>query len=324
MTDFIWNGRYDGDDRDNLRLFQVVNTVPLEHVQHHHKFHIHHTPNPYAIVGFQSDEGVRRNQGRLGARDAPDTIRAALAHLPHSEPYTICDTGNVTCQGQNLEQAQQNLSTHVCTLIKKNHTPIILGGGHETSYGGLLGVHNALPKDTTLGIINFDAHFDLRHTVDNSPTSGTPFWDAHNTFMADGRDFHYFCMGIAQAGNTNTLFKRADALGVQYCYDTDCHMNSDDCIQKLLNFVASVDYVYMTIDMDAFNAGIAMGVSAVNPMGIHPAFVEQCMAKITAQSKIIALDVVEVNPQYDQNAITAKLASRLIHTFMKVNIVNQT
>ena len=53
-------------------------------------------------------------------------------------------------------------------------TPIIFGGGHETAYGHYLGVRKYIGEDASLGIINIDAHFDLR-PYDEQPSSGTMF-----------------------------------------------------------------------------------------------------------------------------------------------------
>lgn len=309
MEPFVWNGRYDGDGDDDLRLWQVVDSVT------HIPTAVGGTPS-YGLVGFQSDEGVHRNHGRTGASQAPDCIRGALANVPYNTSYSILDTGNIPCVGQDLETAQEHLAQRVCTLVSNHHVPIVMGGGHETSFGALLGVHQAIPPTHKIGIINFDAHFDLRHTPDNSPTSGTPFWDVYRTFDTGGRGFHYFCMGIAKSGNTSALFKRAQDLNVAYCTDTECHMSPHTCIQRLVDFVKSMDCVYITIDMDTFCAGVAMGVSAVNPMGIAPAFVELCLQRIRENTPVVGLDVVELNPKYDKDAITARLAGRMIHGFM--------
>jgi len=54
--------------------------------------------------------------------------------------------------------------------------PIVLGGSHELAYGHFNGIVNHLKKQTKnsskVGIINFDAHFDLR-PYDNQGSSGT-------------------------------------------------------------------------------------------------------------------------------------------------------
>ncbi|WP_336152319.1 arginase family protein, partial [Acinetobacter sp. 99] len=117
---FTWQGRKDGEGAEHLRIHQVVNTTPRA---------------DYALIGFSSDEGVKRNKGRLGAADAPDSIRAQLANLPVHQPVTITDIGTVVCDGSKLEQAQAELAEQVERSLKQGMKPIVLGGGHEVAFG---------------------------------------------------------------------------------------------------------------------------------------------------------------------------------------------
>ena len=318
----IWQGRFDGNETQHLRFFQKVTLSNTQSLSHNTKQRY----SSYQILGFACDEGVKRNKGRMGACQAPDTIRKALATLPYidgnnqSPSYIINDCGTIACQGTDLETAQNSLANAVEAIIQNNHTAIILGGGHETAFGVYKGLHQVYKNKKTIGIINFDAHFDLRTTNDNKTTSGTPFYDASALCKQDSTEFKYFCMGIAQSGNTKSLFDSAEALGVEYIYDRDCTNNPHKAIALLKAFAKTVDTLYITIDMDTFNAGIAPGVSALNPMGLHPAFIEQCIIELTQSvTPISAFDTVEVNPTYDNGSITAKLAGRLIHTFISYN-----
>src|SRR5699024_11664308 len=108
-------------------------------------------------------EGVRRNKGRLGAKDAPNMIRTQLSSLPyHDTGQKFVDVGNLSCDDEDLEGAQERLGDSVAALLEKNYTPIILGGGHETFYGHYLGVRKQVGAGKKIGMINLDAHFDLR------------------------------------------------------------------------------------------------------------------------------------------------------------------
>ena len=83
------------------------------------------SPETCAIIGFESDEGVRRNKGLLGAANAPNELRSELAKLPWKFPeeMKIVDLGNVQCIGTDLEKAQQQLGeTIVKVLSEKNDT----------------------------------------------------------------------------------------------------------------------------------------------------------------------------------------------------------
>ena len=86
-------------------------------------------------------------------------------------------------------------------------TPIILGGGHETAYGHYLGVRNYIGKEAKLGIINIDAHFDLR-PYNEQPSSGTMF----RQILEQDENSSYLVLGIQRYGNTQALFDKADEL----------------------------------------------------------------------------------------------------------------
>src|SRR5699024_5662645 len=104
------------------------------------------------LIGFECDEGVRRNQGRAGAAKGPIAIREQLANIPYmlEESVVVKDTGNYVCTDGNLEAAQQELGNAVQSVLEKNYRPIILGGGHETFYGHYLGVRQAIGQDKSI------------------------------------------------------------------------------------------------------------------------------------------------------------------------------
>lgn len=87
-TAFTWQGRHDGDGEEHLRIHQIINRSATA---------------DYALIGFSSDEGVKRNKGRVGAAEAPNAIRSQLANLPVHQPITLQDLGNVICQQDQLE-----------------------------------------------------------------------------------------------------------------------------------------------------------------------------------------------------------------------------
>src|SRR5262249_27211962 len=130
------------------------------------------SPPGVVLVGFACDEGVRRNGGRVGAKDGPRAIRKALANMAWHQEHPVYDSGDVLCVGEDLEGAQERLAEAVAALIRAGHRPLVLGGGHETAWGTFCGIMASQP-DQTLAIVNIDAHFDLRSA--DRPNSGTPF-----------------------------------------------------------------------------------------------------------------------------------------------------
>lgn len=298
-----WHGRIDSEtDRDSFRFHQAVEFMSSDEVP----------ANAFSIIGFECEEGVRRNQGRLGAMQAPNEIRKQLANLPyHLGSQQTVDVGNVMCKGEEMERAQQELGSHIELMLKRSSTPIILGGGHETLYGHYLGVRKFIGPNAKLGLINIDAHFDMREA--DQPSSGTMFKQILETDTNAG----YLVLGIQPYGNTRSLFNRADKLGAKYMLAEDLALWNMPETEKIIDaFCAQYDYVLVTLCTDSISATAAPGVSAPSPFGLDPVLVRQLLRSIVANEKVQSFDISEVNPSLDENGKTVKLAAYLVAEVM--------
>ncbi|MBW7869977.1 MAG: formimidoylglutamase [Flavobacteriia bacterium] len=304
----IWTGRFDDEDGElGTRWHQKVE------IKNFGNLTAANQPN-IALLGFCSDEGVRRNKGRTGAKDAPDRIRKSLANLPYNfeSKKSIFDFGNIILEDQNLEKARKQQAECVSELIRNNYFPIVLGGGHETAFGDFLGFE---PHFENIGIINIDAHFDIRIPVEHS-TSGTPFFEMSQHCQTVGKDFNYFVIGIQPTGNTQALFSRAETLGVQTVLADEVHTDLNFGLRKLEDFIQKVDAVYLSLDLDVIDAAFAPGVSAPCVNGLTAFQVKSIIQKVIRSGKLKLFDVVEYNPEYDIDNRTSKLAAHFISEFL--------
>lgn len=301
MNESIWTGRIDDAvNRTAFRYHQIVEAVDLQTAK-----------DGCVIIGFECEEGVRRNKGRLGAAKAPDALRTGLANLPwrFGETARLFDVGNVACTGEELETAQQELGKAVGMLLSNGATPIILGGGHETLYGHYLGVREFLGPDASLGIVNIDAHFDLR-PYDEQPSSGTMF----RQILESDANASYFVAGIQRYGNTQELFDRAELLGVTYVHEDEMIPGQLEYLMDSLDaFLDKHDAVMLTLCTDVLNAAFAPGVSAPSPFGIEPSTVRAIIRKVAGHAKTHSFDICEVNPALDENGKTVKLGAYFVN-----------
>ncbi|RIJ42364.1 formimidoylglutamase [Pontibacter oryzae] len=268
----------------------------------------------FAFLGFCSDEGVHRNQGRVGAVGGPAALRSAMASFAYhlAQEVKLYDAGDVLCPSGNLEDAQQQLGKKVDALLKHGYRPLVLGGGHETAFGHFLGLERS-SGGFRLGILNFDAHFDLRSYTQQA-SSGTPFLQIANSLQASGNDFVYKVLGLQEYGNTAALFKTASELNVTYTLAGQVQMHRlKQLEQDLQAFLDSVDLVYLTLDMDVFAAAYAPGVSAVNALGLQPEVVLELMRQVAQSGKLLSMDVTELNPALDIDSRTAKLGAAILY-----------
>lgn len=303
----IWQGRLDGEELLYHRIFQRVKAESNYDLI---------STNDFVLHGFAVDEGVRRNKGRQGAEDAPDVIRKNMSNFPVIRPdFSLLDFGNITCEDGNLENTQNELAKNVSKVLLKGGKSLVLGGGHEVTFGHYRGVKTAF-QEQKIGIINFDAHFDNRQPENGvGASSGTGFWQ-----IAQEGEINSLHIGIQRNSNTLKLFDTAHQFGMKYILADELFFENLPSIYERVNELAeSVDFLYMTICMDVFNASIAPGVSASAYNGIFAdAAFMHLYRHILRNEKLIALDIAEVNPGLDIQDHTARLAASLANEWFMI------
>jgi len=304
-------GRIDGTTPDLLRWHQVMNYVDLEH----EKISLDKNENGVVFLGFCVDEGVKRNRGREGAKDGPVSILKMMMNLAaHFENTKIFHGGNITCDNCDLEKAQEELGFYVEKVLSAGCLPIVLGGGHEVSFGTYLGIRK-FAKNQKVGVINFDAHFDLRPVEKEiGSTSGTGFWQIEKHASDFYQPFNYLVLGIQKFSNSKLLFDIANKLGVEYALTDDFNYDNKAALhEKISNFINKNDCIYLTVCMDVFDSAYSPGVSAPSSGGLAPDYLfKSCFDLILNSKKVIALDFAETNPFFDIDNRSAKLAASLV------------
>lgn len=298
----IWTGRIDSQsDPTQFRLHQIIKAVDINQLKG--------LDSGFSLLGYACDEGVSRNKGKIGAISGPEAFRKALANLAAHDLPAIHDLGNITCKDEKLEATQEQFSNAVSEALQAKQKLIAIGGGHDIAYGHFGGIRKALGKEAKIGIINFDAHFDLRE-VSEQPSSGTPFWQ----IAQQETDFNYCCVGIQQSANTKKLFRTAEENGVSVILRNDI---GEQRAEKLLkDFIGSIDFLYLTIDLDGFDMSLCPGVSAPTANGFSYQEVLPYLHMIMTSEKLISADIAELNPTYDQRQQTAKIAASLAYEIM--------
>lgn len=338
-----WTGRAEPFESARARYwYQIAQPYSFDSSSQQHN---QQNDQRIGLVGFACDQGVRRNQGRVGARAAPPLIRQAFSALPviaelqqrfDGQLSTLLgDAGDIHCHDnddfaeRSLEQAQLTYADKVSHIIQQGGLPVGLGGGHAIAYGSFLGLWQALQQaDATsnndaplrIGIINFDAHLDIRQS--DVATSGTPFHQIAEHLEAQDQPFHYCCIGVSRFSNTAALFDRAEQLGVHIISDEDCtNKKWKKLAAQIETFINDVDVIYLTIDMDCLPASVVPGVSAPAAYGINLAFVERAVKRIMASGKVKMADIAEINPTFDIDARSCKVAARLLATIIEQHLL---
>jgi formiminoglutamase len=297
----LWQGRK--DSLPGERFFQQVNLLDLS------KQSLKKTQPATIILGFCSDEGISRNEGRIGAKFGPIKLREQLAKLACHSPKQFIDIGNIVCD-KDLELAQEQFAKMISHCHQLGYKTLALGGGHEIAWGHFCGLTSHYPK---LGIINFDAHFDLRSHKDGYSTSGTSFRQIAAYCLQNQLPFDYCCLGIQSIANTQSLFDCAKELNASYLTAEQINEESFAWQSTFLdNFMLDHDYIYLSLCLDVFAECFAPGVSAPQALGLTPWQALPLLKYILQTGKVISLDVAELSPSLDEEQKTARLAASLV------------
>jgi len=232
----------------------------------------------------------------------------------------------IHCTG-DVERDQERLGTRVAELLRAGIFPIILGGGHETAYGHFLGYATA-GIDTT--IVNLDAHTDVRPLKQGKAHSGSPFFQAlthpsghcrayhvcglnpfsvaeeHATFVQNhGGEAHF---GAPTPELLHRLVDSGTGVGNESGRDAE---NEIDAGKN-----ANAGTVMLTLDMDVVHQADAPGVSAPNAAGIRSERWLDLARTAAANPSVTSLDLCEVNPRYDRDHQTTRLAALTVWTVL--------
>lgn len=269
-------------------------------------------PPRVALLGVPQDIGVARNGGRRGAAAAPAAIRSALVKLAASIGESllpvevgICDCGLVRTDGLSLEEIHQRQEHIVGRLLDVGANVLVLGGGHDTALpdGRALG-----KRVERLGIVNVDAHVDVRIPTEDGSHSGSPFREliedptccpdvlvefGIQRFVASAHHIHY----VRQQGH------------IVWMLDDIRRHTMDRALADVEAQLAACDGIMLSLDMDAIASAYAPGVSAPANDGFQPAEMASIIERVVNMPQCRLVDIVEVNPSVDVDERTVRLAA---------------
>ena len=240
---------------------------------------------------------------RRGAANAPPLIREALwseAGNSWTEGGVDLRAGDleddgdlVFGEGESPEKARTMIETALGLIGSSGRRPLVLGGDHSITYPALRGFR---PHHPRLAVLHLDAHPDLYDEFEGDKYShACPFARIMEEGIADR---------LVQVGiRTMTGHQREQArrFGVEVIEMRDWKDG------RRLRFDGPV---YISLDLDALEPGLAPGVSHREPGGLT---VRQVLSIIqTLDAPLVGADLVEFNPDADPSGLTAAVCGKLV------------
>jgi arginase len=285
---------------------------------------------PVAVIGAPLDLGA----GRRGVDMGPSAVRYAGLDARIREIGRGCeDWGNVESpvpeatdvgdeRARFLPQvlaACERVAALVRRASESGRVPLVLGGDHSVAIGTLGGLASAYGPG---GVLWIDAHGDL-----NTPET-TPSGNVHGMVLAA-------VLGLARPTFDRAAWptpavdpKRVALVGVRALdpgeralirslgvkafsmSDLD-RVGVERAVRESLAHVAGSGFVHVSLDMDVVDPEIAPGVGTPVRGGLSYREAHLALELVAESALAGSLDVVEVNPIFDRENATAKLAVEL-------------
>jgi len=231
----------------------------------------------------------------LNELDGLETFEFALGRDPfRGVPRTI-----VKPHGPELVDAriQQAVAGRVVgELMDGKGFPVSLGGEHTVSLGPI----RAARARGELGVVQLDAHADLRDSYEGNPLS-------HACVMRRvvDMDCRTLGVGVRSMSDGEAVFIRErdiDVVGARQVLDgNDWYVLLDKLPER----------IYLTVDVDFFDPADAPAVGTPEPGGPSWEHAVAFLAHLFSVKNVVAADVVELMPGKDDEA-TVRLAARLV------------
>lgn len=269
------------------------------------------------LVGEPYDGGVI---GRRGAAAAPAAIRKTLAgvktHRFGAGPVShVGDLGTITPPDGDVQMVQQAMREVVASIHDTNAFPVFIGGDNSLTYAN---TGPLLDLEGTLGVINLDAHLDVRE-VRSDATSGTPY----RQLLEAGLDA-YTCVG-ARHFETSTAYadyvrEQGDEVVTAEAVGEDPSVATD----RVLGAMAGVDRIYLSLDCDVLDGAFAPGVSAPTPGGLTTRECFRLLREFASDDRVAGFEVVECAPPLDRDGQTVGAAARAICHVLSARLAGGT
>ena len=295
----------------------------------------------YVLFGIPEDIGVRANFGRPGAAFAWDSTIKSIANIQHNR---FCkgsqlivlgqlDVSKVMKEVQNLDFNDSNdrsrlsqlvtiidkdVSHIIFNIVKSGKIPIIIGGGHNNSYGNIKG--SALAKGKSINAINFDAHSDFR--ILEGRHSGNGFSYAYE----EGFLKKYFIFGLHENYTSKRVLDIIKKIESRVRFNTYESVN----IRKEKEFDLEMAYALEFINNDFFGIEIDLDAipniacSAMTTSGFSVEQLRQFISFFAKNKNATYLHICEGAPDLGEeknNHLIGKLIGYLITDFIKSNTI---
>lgn len=288
------------------------------------------------IIGVQTDLGASKRGVNMG----PMAMRyGGLCEGIRELGYNIYDLGDIFPMAtgeskatmrnyQQVADINRRLYNIVSESLEIRHFPIVLGGDHSIAAGSISAVAKYYANRGGIGIIWMDAHGDW-NDPESSPSGnmhGMPFSAVCGYGPACMVDYGQHPVYVdpahcVQIGGRNIDGKerlRMKQAGITvFSINTIDRLGMDIVMQRAIEIAGKETAgIYLSFDIDVITPEVAPGTGTVVHGGLTAREAFLAAEALAESGQLVSLDMVEINPIFDERNKTGILASELIQSAM--------
>jgi arginase len=297
-----------------------------------------------SLIGAPTDVGA----GRRGASMGPEALRVAgIRQALERLSLPVVDRGNVSgpinpesprVEGyRHLREVEAwciAVRDAVLTSLRDGDIPILMGGDHSLTIGSMAAVAQyCAERKIAATLLWLDAHADF-NVADSSPTGnlhGMPvsiltglgpatlagLGPAVPIVPAD----RIVQIGVRSVDEIEKKLVVEHGLIVWDMRQID-ELTMRIVVERALEYLARRGgHLHVTFDVDFLDPAIAPGVPTTVPGGPTYREAQLCMEMIHDSGLLRSLDVMELNPAFDDRNRTAELAVELVESLFGLQIL---
>jgi len=240
-------------------------------------------------------ETVRRTLRRLSTYDLVEAIELDLP---------IHDAGDVAVRGLMPADGFEPIRAAAEACTGRHELTILLGGNNAVTRPAAHGLGFPLGE---IGLITFDAHFDMRDT-DAGPMNGNPV----RCLLEDGLPGANICqIGLAPFANTRTMHDDAVAAGIGIWDIAEVRESGiEAAIDEALERLSHVEAIIVDFDIDVIDRAQCPGAPGARPGGLPVVDFFRAARRLGEEARVRLVDLTEFDPNLDISDITALTAAR--------------
>lgn len=245
---------------------------------------------------------------RAGTRFAPSAIRNESFGIETYSPYqdkdmtdySYFDSGDLELPFGSPEKVLDDIQQRSETILNDGKIPFMIGGEHLVTLGQVRAVSK---KYNDLYIIHFDAHADLRDDYLEQKLSHACVLRRCHEIVGDG---HIFQFGIRSGDRDEFKFAEKHTYMNKFNLDT---------LEETVNNLKEKN-VYLTVDLDVLDPSIFAGTGTPEAGGVTFDELRKALTLVCSKLNIVACDVNELSPPYDQSGVSTAVACKIIREIL--------